>query len=294
MAGANKITGELTLVPITPEHAKELGRICFEAFRSVHDRHAFERDFPTLEAGEGVIDFLISRDDFHGVAALIDGKPVGSNFISFTDPVAGVGPITVDPERQEKGIGRALMNAVIDAAREMGVEAIRLMQDSFNSRSLSLYASLGFDVREPVALMQASPANVVANATVRPAAAADVAAMNELCVRNYKVSRGNEIGNAIKYGFSPLIAEREGRVTGYLIPGFLGHGAAETVDDAAALASGTGKLPGNQAKFFCPLREADLYRRLLADRHRVIKIMNLMTLGPYEHPEDVWMPSVFY
>lgn len=294
MAAADKITGELTLVPIAPGHTEELGRICFEAFRSVHDRHAFERDFPTPEAGRGVIDFLASRDDFHGVAALLGSRPVGSNFISFTDPVAGVGPITVDPERHERGIGRALMRAVIDAAHERGVEEIRLMQDSFNSRSLSLYASLGFELREPVALMQAAPANVAANATVRPASAADVAAMSELCLAKYKVSRGNEIENAIKYGFSPLVAERGGRITGYLVPGFLGHGAAESVDDAAALAAEVGRLPGPRSRFFSPLRESGLYRRLLADRHRVMKVMNLMTLGPYEHPEDVWMPSVYY
>lgn len=293
MSRANESAEKLTIAPIEAGHMKELGRICFEAFRSIHDKHAFERDFPTLEAGQGVIDFLASRDDFHGVAAFIDGKPVGSNFISFTDPVAGVGPITVDPERQERGIGRALMNAVLDAARERGVETVRLMQDSFNSRSLSLYASLGFDVREPVALMQAAPADV-ANATIRPAGAQDVAAMDALCLEKYKVSRGNEIGNAIKYGFTPLVAERGGRITGYLIPGFLGHGAAETVDDAAALAGVAGKLPAHQAKFFCPLREAELYRKLLADRHRVMKVMTLMTLGPYDAPDGVWMPSVFY
>jgi GNAT superfamily N-acetyltransferase len=291
---ANESAQKLTIAPIEAGHTKELGRICFEAFKSIHDKHAFERDFPTLEAGEGVVGFFISRDDVHGVAALIDGQPVGSNFISFTDPVAGVGPITVDPERHERGIGRALMNAVLDAARERGVEKIRLMQDSFNSRSLSLYASLGFDVREPIALMQAAPVNVVANATIRPAAAEDVPAMDALFVEKYKVSRGNEIGNAIKYGFSPLVAERGGRITGYLIPGFLGHGAAETVDDMAALAGEAGKLPAHQAKFFCPLREAELYRRLLADRHRVMKVMTLMTLGPYDAPDDVWMPSVLY
>lgn len=293
MPKANESVEKITVAPIEAGHTKELGRICFEAFKSIHDKHAFERDFPTPEAGQGVIDFLVSRDDFHGVAALLDGKPVGSNFISFTDPVAGVGPITVDPERHERGIGRALMNAVLDAARERGVETIRLMQDSFNSRSLSLYASLGFDVREPVALMQAVPVDV-ANATIRPAVSEDVAAMDALCVEKYKVSRRNEIGNAIKFGFSPLVSERGGRITGYLIPGFLGHGAAETIDDAAALAGGVGKIQGPKAKFFCPLREAGLYRRLLADRHRVMKVMTLMTLGQYDAPDDVWMPSVFY
>lgn len=294
MTRTNETAGRLELVPAGSEYAKELGRICFEAFRSIHDAHSFQRDFPTLEVGEMVIGMFIGRDDVYGVAALLDGKPVGSNFISFTDPVAGVGPITVDPECQARGIGRALMKAVIDRAREGGVERIRLMQDSFNSRSLSLYASLGFDVREPIALMQAAPAGG-AHDGVRLAVPGDVPAMDELCVRNYKVSRGNEIANAIKYGFSPFVVERENRIAGYLIPGFLGHGVAETDEDAAALAGEAGRLlPESHAKFFCPLREADLYRAFLANGHRLIKVMTLMTLGPYEPPGEVWMPSVLY
>ena len=63
MAASDKITEELTLAPVAPEHTKELGRICFEAFRSIHDKHAFDRDFPTLEAAEGVINFIAARDD---------------------------------------------------------------------------------------------------------------------------------------------------------------------------------------------------------------------------------------
>ncbi|MFL5665354.1 MAG: GNAT family N-acetyltransferase [Ktedonobacteraceae bacterium] len=74
------------------------------------------------------------------------------------DAVAGVGPITVDLAFQGKGIGRALMTEVIKYARRNHIKSLRLQQDAFNVASLSLYASLGFEVKESVAVMQATPA----------------------------------------------------------------------------------------------------------------------------------------
>jgi hypothetical protein len=47
------------------------------------------------------------------------------------------------------------MQAVLDRGAE--ALGVRLLQDSFNTGSLSLYASLGFDVAEPVALMKGHP-----------------------------------------------------------------------------------------------------------------------------------------
>jgi len=46
------------------------------------------------------------------VVAEVDGRVVGSNFLYEGDPIAGVGPISVDPEYQ-RGVGRRLMEAVI-------------------------------------------------------------------------------------------------------------------------------------------------------------------------------------
>ncbi|GHO50325.1 hypothetical protein KSX_84880 [Ktedonospora formicarum] len=43
--------------------------------------------------------------------------------------------------------------------------------------------------------------------------------------------------------------------------------------------------------FFCPLSEASLYRKALKAGCRAIKAMNLMALGPYEPPDEVWLPS---
>jgi len=45
---------------------------------------------------------------------------------------------------------------------------------------------------------------------------------------------------------------------------------------------------------FAPLTEADLFRMFLAAGFRTVKMMNLMTMGPYDPPSRVWIPSVMY
>jgi predicted N-acetyltransferase YhbS len=285
---------DLSLVRAEPHHVDAIGRICFKAFRTIHDKHAFPRDFPTLDLAMKVISILVDREDFYGVVALIDSKPVGSNFLSLTDPVAGVGPITVDPASQTKGIGRALMEDVIDYARRNSIQRVRLLQDSFNMSSLSLYSSLGFDVKEPVVLMQAAPAPEP-DESVRPVREADMPAIEELSKRIYKVSRSNEVASTVSIDLPAFLRTRGGQITGYLIPGFFGHGVAETEGDALALiAQSARRIPPELARFFCPLREGNLYRNALKAGHRAIKVMNLMAMGPYEPPDKTWMPSIAY
>jgi predicted N-acetyltransferase YhbS len=282
----------LEFVSAEPQHVDAIGRICFEAFKEVGERHAFPPDFPTIELARQVLGMMVQRDDFYGVVALRDGRPVGSNFLSLMDPVAGLGPITIDCSCQGQGIGRALMQDVIDYARRKGIEQVRLFQDSFNVASLSLYASLGFDVKEAAAFMQAAPAGQPDH-SVRSVTEADLSGIEELCKRIYKNSRRNEVAAAAPYGFAAFLRERDGRVTSYLIPGIFGHGMAETEQDALALiGEAARRLPPPFARFFCPLSEGSFYRKALQAGCRAIKVMNYMTLGPYQRPDEVWMPSV--
>jgi ribosomal protein S18 acetylase RimI-like enzyme len=190
----------IELVSAEPQHVDEIGRICFEAFKELQEEHGFSPDFPTMELARQVLGMMVQRDDFYGVVALRDGQPVGSNFLSLMDPVAGVGPVTIDCSCQGQGIGRALMQDVIDYARRKTIEQVRLLQDSHNVASLSLYASLGFDVKDTVAFMQAAPA-AEADDSVRPVAEPDLSAIEELAKRIYKNSRRNEVAAAAPYGF---------------------------------------------------------------------------------------------
>ena len=284
----------LELVPAEPKYINDIGRICFEAFKSIHDRHAFPRDFPDAELAIKLMGMLVERKDFYGVVALLDGKPVGSNFSSLIDEVSGIGPITVDPSCQARGIGRALMEDVMNHGKRNNIDKLRLLQDSFNLTSLSLYTSLGFDVKETVVLMQAAPASN-ADQTVRPIMENDLAIIEGLSKRIYKVSRINEVALTLVYGSPAFLRQRDGRVTGYLLPGFFGHGVAETEEDALVLIGESARrIPHEFARFFCPLRKEKFFRSALKNGCRGIKVMNLMAVGSYEPPQEVWMPSILY
>ena len=280
------------LVPAEPQHVDEIGRICYEAFKEVQEGHGFSPDFPTIDLARQVLGMLVQRDDFYGVVALRDGEPVGSNFLSLMDPVAGVGPITIDCSCQGQGIGRALMQDVINYARRNNIEQVRLFQDSFNVGSLSLYGSLGFDVKEAAAFMQAAPA-AEADESVRPVGETDLPSIEQLSKRIYKNSRRNEVAAATPYGFAAFVREQHGRITGYLIPGIFGHGVAETREDALALiGEAARRLPPPAARFFCPLSQASFFRQAMKAGCRAMKVMNYMALGRYEPPTEIWMPSV--
>jgi GNAT superfamily N-acetyltransferase len=285
---------KVDLVRPEPSHAAELGRICFAAFRQIAEAHGFERDFPNPESAIQVLDLIFGLPGSFRIAARIDGRLIGSNFLLLSDGVAGVGPITVDPAFHGRGVGRLLMQAALDHARQRGVERVRLLQDSYNTTSLSLYASLGFAVREPVGVMQAAP-GIGPDTTVRVGAANDLPALAGLCERLYRVSRRNELAAWLERGIPVLVREVQGRIRGYLVPGKIGHGVAETEADALALiAQISRQAPVGLDAFFCPLRNASLYRAALASGCRLSKVMNLMTLGPYEEPAPVWLPSIAF
>src|SRR5687768_16700330 len=198
--------GALLLRPIEPEDRDPAARILYEAFAGVHDHRRFPRDFPTLEAATHLVGSFISHPLIWGVVAERKGRILGSNFLDERGSVRGVGPITVDPKAQALGVGRRLMQAVI----ERGAEAagIRLLQDSFNTQSLALYASLRFEVAEPVVVMGGRPqSSRLDQVEVRPLVAADLAAAEQLCLSVHGFERTNELRDALEApGLQPSAA----------------------------------------------------------------------------------------
>lgn len=274
------------------EDVPALGEICYHAFRDIAESHGLPPDFPTIEFGQQIVGMLLAQEQVYGTAAYDDGRPCGSNCINMWGDVAGIGPISVEIARQGGGIGRRLMRDVIDHARGQGIEMIRLCQDAFNMRSLALYASLGFDTKEPLAYLALNSA-IAADPGFRPATADDLDAMDELCRPTYRVSRKGECRVLMQLGFPAFVLERAGHVSGYLIGTIIGHGVAESDDEMLALLAGLGaSVPGAQS--LVPIRSGELYRRALSAGHRNIKTMNLMALGPYDDPRGTWMPSVMF
>lgn len=287
-------TTTVTVRLLTPtlEHAPLLAQICYDAFGTLQDRHGVERDFESIEMARHVMEMLLSRPDFFGVAAEVDGHIVGSNFLQLSDEVCAVGPITIKPGAQSRGVGRALMRAVMDEARRLGRVQVRLQQEAINTASLSLYTKLGFVWREACALIVASP-DADADPAVRPAGVRDLEAIERLSRRSYHASRRNEIAAAISAGFPVVVLERGGEVTGYHMPGFFGHGFAANNDDMLTLIGQSLRMaPPPFHKMLVPLSQHDLHARLLSRGARTVKLFNYMTLGEYRTPAGAWIPSI--
>ena len=273
--------------------ARECGRICYEAFRAIATAHNFPPDFPNVEVATGAIGSMLGRPGFFGVVSERDGKIVGSNFLDERNSVSGVGPITVDPNVQNTGVGAQLMRAVMQRSTDKNFAGIRLVQAGYHMRSLSLYLKLGFDVREHLACLQGRPINRVPEGfVVRPATQADIDACNALCIRVHGAHRGNELQQAVARG-SARIVERAGHIAGYATQiAFCGHAVAETNHDLKALIAAADAFAG--PGFLVPSRNGELMRWCLGERLRVTQPLTLMTMGLYNEPVGAWLPSILY
>jgi GNAT superfamily N-acetyltransferase len=102
---------EVTMRVATPDDSSICGQICYDAFLNINA-----------------------------------GRLVGRNCLYERSAVGGVGPITVDPSTQHVGVGRKLMQAVMDRAKGRNV-GLRLVQAAFHNRSLALYTPACRDER---------------------------------------------------------------------------------------------------------------------------------------------------
>jgi L-amino acid N-acyltransferase YncA len=229
-----------------------------------------------------------------GFVAEHEGKLLGSIFLNVfpSTPVAAIGPFTVDPDAEGTGAGRLLINRAIEEARGKGIPQLRLVQSPSHLRSLALYTKVGFEVREPLVLVQRGPANARLQKAVRKADVDDIANCESLCRRVHGFARSAEIRAAVKQGVA-TVALREGEVKGYATDiGFRGHAAAEASADLKALVAASPSIMG--PGFFVPLRDGELFRWLLDNGYRAVWQAILMSCGPYQHPAGVFLPSIAF
>lgn len=281
------------LRPATPEDVPACGRICFEAFGAINAAHGFAQDFPSAEVAAGLIEMIVRHPGFYGVVAERDGRVTGSNFLDERSVVFGIGPITVDPGEQNHGVGRRLMQDVLRRAASKQAPGVRLVQAAFHNRSLSLYTSLGFRVREPLSVMQGPALKVgFPGYDIRPMEVADLEACNALCRDVHGMDRGGELRDAVEMKTARLV-EHLGKITGYATEiGFIGHAVARSNQDLMALIGAAGEFGG--PGFLMPTRNWEVFSWCLANGLRVIEPLTLMTAGVYNEPVGAYLPSILY
>ncbi len=283
----------ITIRPATPADAPLCGPICYDAFHTISTAHNFPPDLPSPEHAIHLLTLFFSTPGFFCVVAEDNGRILGSNCLDERAIIHGIGPITVDPATQNRGVGRILMQSVLDRSTAQHAAGVRLVQAAFHSRSLSLYTTLGFDVREPLACMQGRAATrEIPGCTVRPATPGDLPACNALSLAVHGFDRSADLAASIARG-SARVVERAGRITAYTSHlGFFGHATAETTPDLCALIATADTLAG--PGILVPTRNATLFRWCLANGLRVTQPLTLMSLGLYNTPAGAFLPSILF
>ena len=285
---------EVTLRRAAPDDAGICGKINFEAFKSISSAHNFPWDFPSVEVATGFAKMVLSHPGFYGVVAEDEGgHVVGSNFLDERNPISGIGPISVDPEFQNRTVGRRLMLDVMDRSARQNFAGVRLVQAAYHNRSLCLYTKLGFETREPLSKIDGKPPRVkLPGYEVRRATMDDLSACNELCRSVHGHDRGGDLKDAIGQG-SARVVEHGGRLTGYSTDiAFFAHAVGETNEDVKALIGAAEEIGGGG--FLLPTTNGDLFRWCLNNGLRLVHQMTLMTIGLYNEPRGAYLPSVLY
>lgn len=277
------------------EDAAQCTAIYYQAFKTNAERHNFPNEIAPPDSGTmSSWSRRFSHPGYYGVVAELDGRIVGSNFLDERDPIAAVGPLTVDPSLQDNRVGRRLMEAVLLRSAEKQHPGVRLVQAAYNRRSLALYAKLGFEVREMLVSMQGSPPRLqIPGHVVRSATRSDLDFCNHLCKRVHGHERGTVLLDAIEQGTATVV-ERENRISGYAtVIGFSGHAVAESDSDLKALIGAAPEFTGI-AGFLLPARNGELFRWCLQNGLKVVLPLTLMSLGLYNEPAGSFLPSIYY
>ena len=112
-----------------PEDAPDMASVHAQAFDKPWD----ENDFEDLLDGEGIFGVLARGE---GPAGVVICRTVAGEAEILTVGVAGWARRT--------GVGRSLMHAAIDLAREAGAQLMFLEVDVANPAAITLYERLGF------------------------------------------------------------------------------------------------------------------------------------------------------
>jgi hypothetical protein len=167
------------------------------------------------------------------------------------------------------------------------------VQTAYHYRSLSLYAKLGFAVRETLSVFQGSPRSTGAyGASVRQATDDDIADCDDVCRQVHGHDRHGELYHWVSLGTARVV-ERGGRITGYATGfGYFYHGVGLTDDDVIALLASAGEIAG--LGILVPSRNTRLMAWCLANGLKIVQQSTLMSIGLYNEPQGSWLPSIGY
>lgn len=149
-AKRSSVAGSVAVRPLVEpdlDRADAIFRVAFGTFLGA----------PEPETFFGTADYVRTRwaaDPHAAFAATVEGEVVGSNFAADWGSVGFFGPLTVRPELWDQGIGRRLMEPVMDRFDSWENRHLGLFTFSHSPKHLELYRRYGFWPRFLTAIMK--------------------------------------------------------------------------------------------------------------------------------------------
>jgi ribosomal protein S18 acetylase RimI-like enzyme len=283
----------VTLRPIEERDVERAGDVNFVAFYQSAVAHGQRPNVGTPNESRRYIRHLHAFDPLGGIVAEENGEIVGIGWLHPRGPVATIGPLAVDPRMQGRGIGRLLLERLIEVAGR-GVPQIRLVHESHNAVSLGLYLRTGFRVVAPLLDLELAagsslvPPALPRGTVIRPASdGEDRSRVIQRDARAFGAQRPQSIDLYLQSG-RVLVAARADALVGYALGiGFhgaahLGSASAEDADVLLALLATLGdelSTEGNTVRILVPAGDRRLVDDVLRLGFRVVRACHYMVRG---------------
>ena len=313
----------------TEEDLEDMSRIAYEAFFRFNTSKGLKVSTPPREERD-VWKGLFSMHLHNGSPMLVafddSGVCLGSVVCDTRgEQCCGIGPVTVEPAHQGRGIGRSLMSAIMGHVKDAHAKPLtfRLCQVAANAASFCLYASMGFNACGNLLEFHGFPSLPKCNGhapdhdksqsstvEIRRATVDDVPACNVLFQEAHGgcLGRRNEIHDAVIHGQEihgwhvyVLTDSKDGSIVAYTTGLHLfGHTVAKNEAVFKLFLEMSVEVVESERKqcriHIDPVRYPDLVRWMLTTGMQVEKQHTMFAMGSYTGPVApfVYCPTMDY
>jgi GNAT superfamily N-acetyltransferase len=301
----------MRLRPMTPADRSEVAELIYGSINVWYEKHGRP---PLFAGGPRVTE--VFHDVYNALAPGCNvvaehpetGRLMGSCFYHPRKHHVSLGIMNVHPNYFGFGVGRALLQHIIDFTESKGYKALRLTSSALNLDSFSLYNRAGFVPRWAFQdmLIQVPAGGMTQSLPgperVRPVTLADVPKMIELEMHISGISREEDyrycIANEAGFWHAAVYENARGSIDGFMLSSghpalnMLGPCLALSEDVAAALIlKELDQYKGRMPVFLIPVERSKLVRQMYDWGARNCELHFCQVRGEFKPFQGISMPS---